>query len=1098
MAKTTNKKSKAEILLDDVSTLVGARKKKVLEGVDFSDPNRPKSCLEVDFPILPINEVAVIEGNADKPIYQVSKYWARRSSSVFRAMLIAGAAKAPDSDRQAGALVWQSFYGNHQGNEAFSKLKVADIFMGGGTTLVEAARLGMEARGNDLNPVAWFVVKSELANARREDVEALLSRVNSVMEATTRPYYAHDCPKGHKGVWTEVSSGRRMPDDFDPLSVPSGDRIRYSYQGPEIIYTFWAKHGPCQAQGCGHRTPLMSAPVFARKTLTVTAWLDRECGSCGKTFDVEQRPARMSPGEAYVVAANEKPHAVMDDEGNYSCPHCGASRQDQKARMSGESSTLSQGVNKKVFLSLAVTREWLKGSAGADELGRPFGGRPGDDAASTGRWYEERAETISFVEIRGEEIPREVVNPATGRTESTAVGTAAMKQTASGPQAKKSSFACQEPTCGRESGVLDAVRASGRAGAMAPFAYHVHCPECEAAGESYSGRWFVAARDVRSAVAAEAEWEARKESDLKGRWPEDPISEGWKTHKWGIPDHGYTHYWKMFNSRQLLTLSQLLKAIVDDATAPWEAREALLGAFQQYVRNQNLLCFWDEGYDKLVPHFSGNNYSLKSKPVENNVFGKIGRGNWRSCVEGLMESLEWRRDPWERVTKSELLRRSKDLAKQFKQGKSLRIGVGDPVLDRVGLSCGSSTELTEIGTGEIDMVVTDPPFSELVQYSELSDFFYVWLAPVLKDKYPDVFGGTYTPKALEAVENPYRQGDDAKAFYQRILTGCWHEAYRILKPGGLLAFTFHHSEDGPWVQVLESLFEAGFYLEATFPIRGDESKGDAQFGSMKVEYDIIHVCRKRMGEPEAISWARLRRRISDDVKQISDLLDQHQEGGLPRADLEVIRRGKALEYFSKHYGKVYVEKGQPFTIREALAGIRQLLDDETEGGVVPPVLAEPYTRQFLRVFDGTMGVPRDQMIKYLRGTGMDYDVFDKLGWCREEKKIYSMVSPLEFALGWRGRQRKGMSRDFDQTLFLIGACFPDSGIRVEDTLNNPNFESHPAIPDLLDWMDERGASQEIRAGARTAKTLYSRWLGEHKAKADAMHAQFDLPLEFAK
>jgi hypothetical protein len=44
----------------------------------------------------------------------------------------------------------------------------------------------------------------------------------------------------------------------------------------------------------------------------------------------------------------------------------------------------------------------------------------------------------------------------------------------------------------------------------------------------------------------------------------------------------------------------------------------------------------------------------------------------------------------------------------------------------------------------------------------------------------------------------------------------------------VLAFTFHHSEDAPWIDVLESLFNAGFYLEATIPIRGDETKRKAK------------------------------------------------------------------------------------------------------------------------------------------------------------------------------------------------------------------------------------------------------------------------------
>src|SRR5207245_464960 len=82
-------KSKKEALIEQIAAAVDAGREVVNETVDFSDPNRPKTCLEVDFPILPINQIAANEGNAGKPIYQMSKWWARRRSSVFRAMLVA-------------------------------------------------------------------------------------------------------------------------------------------------------------------------------------------------------------------------------------------------------------------------------------------------------------------------------------------------------------------------------------------------------------------------------------------------------------------------------------------------------------------------------------------------------------------------------------------------------------------------------------------------------------------------------------------------------------------------------------------------------------------------------------------------------------------------------------------------------------------------------------------------------------------------------------------------------------------------------------------------------------------------------------------------
>ena len=185
--------------------------------------------------------------------------------------------RAPDDPAQAAKLVWDHYYANHQAKGAFRHLKVADIFMGGGTTLVEGSRLGMQMIGNDLNPVAWFVVKQELAQVDLEAVKRLLADIEAEVKPLIMPFYACDGPNGERGIWTHVPSGRVEGPDFDPLALTPAQRREYRYEGPEIIYSFWAKHGPCQVTGCGHRTPIMSSPVMAVKTLSVKYWEPR-CG----------------------------------------------------------------------------------------------------------------------------------------------------------------------------------------------------------------------------------------------------------------------------------------------------------------------------------------------------------------------------------------------------------------------------------------------------------------------------------------------------------------------------------------------------------------------------------------------------------------------------------------------------------------------------------------------------------------------------------------------------------------------------------------------------------------------------------------------------
>ena len=1047
--------TKKELLAQEVAKAVGAGKTVALETVDFNDPNRPKTCLEVDFPILPVNQVAINEGNAGKPIYQMSKWWARRRSSVFRSMLIAAATKAPEDKSHAAKLVWDNYYANHQKKGAFKHLKVADIFMGGGTTLVEGSRLGMQMVGNDLNPVAWFVVKQELANVNLEEVKNLLTDIEAEVKPQIMPYYYCDGPEGEKGTWTHLPTSKVMPADFDPLSIPRDERKDYRYEGPEVIYTFWAKHGPCQVTGCGHRTPIMTSPVMAVKTLTVKYW-EHNCGKCGGEFHVEEDAARMAPDSPLYVAPSEHPFSVLDRRKGVICPHCGHAA----------IVNLGKGQNKKVELTLLVHPQWLVGAPRQDSNSLTYGGSAQDDAAATARWAGERAAKIRLLEVRGT-LPDQVTCPETNITFAAGNGTVP----------KRSNFACA--ACGTVQDVMNSIKATRKSSQVAGYAVQGYSPKRNAAGASYGGRFF-AAFDSNLALrydSANSEWEERKNGDLSEYWPRAEIPFGFMTSMANSDlreNYGYTHWWTMFNPRQLLVHAQLLKAIVNVGSYDWKVREYVLCAYQQYLNYNNMFCHWHMTRDMVAQLFSNNNFHPKSTVLENSVFSPTGSGNWLATTSAIMKAREWCQSPWESVVKEELAKREPSLAQEV-SGKSEKVFPGDSV-GEVEVHQASSTELTHVATSSLDLVITDPPFGGLLHYSELSDFFYVWLRLALKRKYPDYFSSEYTPKSLEAVANKAREPEDPDGFYQRLLTQCWREAHRALKPGGILAFTFHHSEDEPWVAVLESLFDAGYYLEATYPIRSDETKGEGEFGSKSIEYDIIHVCRKRTEEPKPVSWGRMRREVMADVRQLQAMLENHAKEGLPAADIQVIRRGKALEYFSRHYGKVYVDEGRTISVRDALVGINQLIDEDADKGKEPPpVNAEPMTRQFLRTFGTATEMKRDQLQKFLRGTITTPDDFVQRGWCSEEKKVFTRTNPLDFAREWSGRHRSRLTADLDQALVLIGACFDGSGINASDTLKNENFRPHVALKPLLEWLHRNGTDLATRNAASRAVSIYNAW-----------------------
>jgi adenine-specific DNA methylase len=145
------------------------------------------------------------------------------------------------------------------------------------------------------------------------------------------------------------------------------------------------------------------------------------------------------------------------------------------------------------------------------------------------------------------------------------------------------------------------------------------------------------------------------------------------------------------------------------------------------------------------------------------------------------------------------------------------------------------------------LVVTDPPYVGNVNYSELPDFLYVWLRLALKDRY-SWFAPEYTPKVEEIVENRTR-GKSRENYFYNGLSAVFHRIQDQLPSQGLLVFTFHHTdqEGTVWEGLLQALCDTGFEITAIYPVYGEAESSLHLMDKENVSYDLIHVCRKRLG-----------------------------------------------------------------------------------------------------------------------------------------------------------------------------------------------------------------------------------------------------------
>ncbi|MCC6174340.1 MAG: DUF1156 domain-containing protein [Chloroflexi bacterium] len=254
------------------------------------------------------------------------------------------------------------------------------------------------------------------------------------------------------------------------------------------------------------------------------------------------------------------------------------------------------------------------------------------------------------------------------------------------------------------------------------------------------------------------------------------------------------------------------------------------------------------------------------------------------------------------------------------------------------------------------VISTDPPYYDNVGYSDLSDFFYVWMRNSLRSQFHDIIATVVTPKSEELVATPGRHGgkQQAEQFFLEGMTRAMSRLAKQCHPDFpvTIYYGFKQSEnegdDGTastgWETFLDASIRAGFAITGTLPMRTERISRSRGIGSNALASSIVLVCRKR---PDNAPMATRREFLNALGSELPEALRLLQRGNIAPVDLAQAAIGPGMAVYTRYAGVIDAE-GNPLTVRQALALINQTLDEvlaEQEGDF------DPDTRWALAWFD---------------------------------------------------------------------------------------------------------------------------------------------------
>ncbi|WP_327416448.1 DUF1156 domain-containing protein [Streptomyces sp. NBC_01233] len=231
------------------------------------------------------------------------------------------------------------------------------------------------------------------------------------------------------------------------------------------------------------------------------------------------------------------------------------------------------------------------------------------------------------------------------------------------------------------------------------------------------------------------------------------------------------------------------------------------------------------------------------------------------------------------------------------------------------------------------LIATDPPYYDNIGYSDLSDYFYVWLRRSLRDIHPDLFGTMLVPKAEELVANPYRHGgkESAEKFFE---DGFQHVFARARQTASsdypiTIFYAFKQAElekegvaSTGWSTFLEGMVRSGWAITATWPVRSERGGRMISVGTNALASSIVLALRPRETTAPATDRTGFLAALHADL---DEALPRIREGAIAPADLRQTILGPGMAVFSR-FSRVLEDDGSTMSVKTALALINQTFD----------------------------------------------------------------------------------------------------------------------------------------------------------------------------